>query len=143
MSGLLGGLIFPGLVGLPSWLFRVTLRPATPPKEAGTLRIGSIAGEVNAATDSIQGTIEAIWISQEVYVECHAWGAPGDAPNKQDAVVPDGVEVYACSWDPATEWDVRPQQNIGVAYRAPEGHWVYNVFTAPWEVYLPLSLRNQ
>jgi hypothetical protein len=108
----------------------------------GTVRIGSIAGSVDAATDSIAGTVEATWITQEVDVECHTWGAPHGAPNKDDSVLPDGIDVYSCSWNPVTEWDVQPHQNIGVAYREPDGDQVYNVFTAPWRLYLPLVLRN-
>jgi len=108
----------------------------------GTVQIGTITGYANAASDSIAGTIAAAWITQEVDVTCYPWGAPGGAPNKHDTVFPDGVDVYSCSWDPATEWDVQPNQDIGVWYREPDGDEVFNVFRAPWRVFLPLVLCN-
>jgi uncharacterized repeat protein (TIGR01451 family) len=107
-----------------------------------TVRIGTITGNVDAAEDTITGTIDAAWIAQEVEVHCSPWGAPGEVYGKGDTVFPDGNDVYACSWNPTTEWDVQPGQNIGVSYREPDGDRVYNVFYALWRVFLPVVLRN-
>jgi hypothetical protein len=61
-------------------------------------------------------------------VECHPWATPHGSPRKNDAECPDGVDAYSCSWDPITEWDVQPYQNIGVSYREPDGNALYNEF---------------
>ncbi len=58
-------------------------------------------------------------------------GRAGGAPNKQDSVTPDGSDPYTCAWDPATEWDVAPGQDIAVVYWEPAGHQIYAVFHAP------------
>jgi hypothetical protein len=43
-------------------------------------------------------------------------------------VYPDGASPYSCNWDPETEWDVQPWQDIGVGYFTPDRHWVANAF---------------
>lgn len=94
------------------------------------VQLGMITGEVNIDTDSISGTIDASWLPQDVDVEvqCHSWGSDGSAPNKQDNVPPNGSDIYSCTWDPDTEWDIQPNQQVGVSYKDPAGHWVYGVF---------------
>lgn len=94
-----------------------------------TVHLGTITGLVDVEADSIAGTVAVPWLPAEpVQVECHAWGAPNGAPNKQDTVIPDGSDTYACTWDPDTEWDVRPGQQIGVSYREPAGHQIFGGF---------------
>jgi hypothetical protein len=107
-----------------------------------TVRVGTIAGYLSARTDSVQGTIGAGWLSQRVYVYCDAWGAPGGAPWREDLIWPNGADPYVCSWDPGTEWDVQPGQDVAVSYREPDGDRVYRVFLAGREVYLPLVLKR-
>jgi uncharacterized repeat protein (TIGR01451 family) len=107
-----------------------------------TLQLGIISGLFSSRSDSVQGTIEANWISEEVVVECHTWDAPGDAPRKEDVVSPNGVDRYLCSWDPHTEWDVQPDEYVAVSYRVPGGGNVFNTFDADQRVYLPLILKG-
>jgi len=100
-----------------------------------TVHVGDISGNVDAANDSITGTIAAAWwLPQIVDVVCSPWGAPGWAPDpqsKSDTVLPDGADVYACSWNPTTEWDVEPGQDIGVQYYEPDGDSVLHGFHEP------------
>ena len=96
-----------------------------------TVQIGTITGVVDPINDRITGTVLAPWITQPVDLRCHTWGSPNNAPQKQDIVQPDGVDVYSCTWDPLTEWDVQAGQNIGVEYYEPDGDSVFNVFHAP------------
>ncbi len=107
------------------------------------VQIGVISGQASAADDSVSGTIYAPWFSQAVEVECHSWGMPGDEIIKYDTVLPDGVDVYACAWDPVTEWDILPDQRVGVAYSGPDGNWVAGSFYAQagTRIYLPLVTK--
>jgi hypothetical protein len=91
------------------------------------VEIGNIAGLVNLTTDSVQGSIDAPWFSEEIGVECFPWGAPEPQPEmKYDWVYPDGEDEYSCSW--AGEWDIEYYQDVGVGYFGPDGHWVANAF---------------
>jgi len=97
-----------------------------------TVQVGRITGLVDVDADRITGTVDAPWLLPgPVQVECHPWGAPGGAPNKHTTVIPNGADVYTCAWDPNTEWDVGPGQDIGVSYREPAGHQVFGVFRSP------------
>ncbi|MHB0857410.1 MAG: hypothetical protein ACYC5M_07540 [Anaerolineae bacterium] len=105
---------------------------ATSSGYTATVRVGEITGYLDVESDSITGTVEAPWIMPgPVPIECHPWGAPHDAPSKQDSVIPDGVDTYTCAWDPAEEWDLRAGQDVGVSYSEPDGHRVFGVFRGP------------
>ncbi len=95
------------------------------------LHLGEIGGDLDLDNDSISGPITAPWLLETLEVECHAWGAPGGAPNKQSTAEPDGSTNYFCQWDPVSEWDVLPGQDVGVSYREPDGDQVFNAFRAP------------
>jgi hypothetical protein len=93
------------------------------------VQLGDIQGEVRFNLDSVTGMIEAPWITDPVQVECLDWGSGGGPFNKDAGFVyPDGANPYSCNWDPGTEWDVQPWQDIGVGYFTPDGHWVANAF---------------
>jgi hypothetical protein len=97
--------------------------------KSAAVQVGQITGAVDVDADSISGVVEASWLLPgPVDVECNAWGAPGWAPNKQDTVIPDGADTYTCAWDPDSEWDVEPGQDIAVLYRKPAGHQIFAVF---------------
>ncbi len=97
--------------------------------QTAAVQIGAISGAVDSATDSISGAISAPWwMPSLLNIECQAWGSPGGAPSRTGTVLPDGVAAYNCSWDPFTEWDIKPGQEVGVAYFEPDGDIVYNVF---------------
>ncbi|HSR31468.1 MAG TPA: hypothetical protein VLY63_12965, partial [Anaerolineae bacterium] len=109
----------------------------------GALHVGTIAGHLSTRNDSIHGTVGANWIAQQVRVECHTWGAPAPAPNKEDMVTPNGADPYACSWDPDTEWDIQLFEDVAVSYDDPDGHRVFAVFFKSDEIFLPLILKKQ
>jgi len=95
------------------------------------VQLGDIQGEVRFDLDSITGTINVPWLSDPVPVECLDWGSGGEPINKDaGSVNPNGTDSYSCSWNPETEWDVQPWQDIGVGYFTPDGHWVANAFHA-------------
>jgi len=97
------------------------------------VEIGTITGWVDADNDSIEGTVEAPWPPVSLLdVECHPWGGPPDTPSKWSSAGPDGDPPYSCQWDPGTEWDILPGQDIGVSYYEPQGHQVFGVFSTPW-----------
>ncbi|MGW8179966.1 MAG: hypothetical protein ACWGQW_14570 [bacterium] len=52
----------------------------------------------------------------------------GEIHKDAGSIMPNGEEQYTCTWDPETEWDVQPWQDIGVGYFTPDGHWVANAF---------------
>ncbi len=106
------------------------------------IQLGDIFGEVDVDNDSITGTIDVPWLDPEVEIEiqCHPWGAPGPTDGKQDFVFPDGEDPYYCEWDPNTEWDIQPNQEVGVVYLDPNGHWIYNGFFAiSYDLYLNVN----
>ncbi len=99
---------------------------------ATAVHIGQITGFLDVDADRITGTVDVPWLMPgPVDIECHTWGAPGGAPQKYDSVIPNGEDTYTCAWDPNTEWDVQPGQDIGVSYHEPDGHQVFGVFHAP------------
>ena len=99
-----------------------------------TLTIGQITGWVDPDADRIDGEVHAEWLLPTLLldVECHPWGAPEGAPNQWSSAGPDGDPPYFCQWDPGSEWDVLPGQDIGVSYYEPFGHQVFGVFSTPW-----------
>jgi len=105
---------------------------ATETGYTATVHIGQITGFLDVEADRITGTVNAPWLMPgPVDVECHTWGAPGGTPNKRDSVIPNGEDTFTCAWDPNTEWDVQPGQDIAVAYGDSQGNWVFAVYRAP------------
>lgn len=109
------------------WLFAVLDNGVT-----AEVKLGTIEGEVDISSDSVTGTIEAAWIGEAVPVECLDWGSELAEPVNKDAgfISPNGADELSCNWDPETEWDLQPWQEVGVAYFTPDGHWVANAFRA-------------
>ena len=108
------------------------------------VHIGEITGSVDYDNDFVSGSIEATWFAGEVdflEVECHPWGAWDtgiDAPIKYSTASPNSADPYFCQWDPDTEWDMQPNQNLAVIYLEPDGDKVIRVFSTGEIVYLPL-----
>ncbi|HNT26410.1 MAG TPA: PKD domain-containing protein [Anaerolineales bacterium] len=96
-----------------------------------TIQVGEVGGELDIATDSISGAIDAPWFSADLTIECHPWGAPGGAPGRNSSAGPDGDPTYFCQWDPNTEWDIQPGQEVAVMYIEPDLDRVMNVFSEP------------
>ena len=95
------------------------------------VRIGDIQGEVFVFDNYVTGTVYAPWIEGSVPVECLDWGSGQDPPfdNKDGGLIPtNGSATYSCGWDPDSEWDIQPWQDVGVGYFTPDGHWVANAF---------------
>ncbi|MGD9100458.1 MAG: hypothetical protein PVF45_08255, partial [Anaerolineae bacterium] len=98
--------------------------------QATQLRIGTITGTVDVEDDSITGRIYAPWFTETLYVRCDEWAGVG-APGKDSTAGPDGDPPYYCEWDPGTEWDVQPGQEIGVSYQGSDLNWVIAPFREP------------
>lgn len=93
------------------------------------VQVGDIRGEVRFDLDTITGAVDAPWITTPVSVECLDWGSGENLFNKNSGeILTDNSDPYTCAWDPATEWDIQPWQDIGVGYVTPEGHWIANAF---------------
>ncbi len=94
------------------------------------LQIGTITGTVDVDADSIMGRIYAPWFTETLYVNCQDWAGVG-APGKDSSAGPDGDPPYFCQWDPGSEWDVQPGQDIGVWYVGPDQNQVGDIFREP------------
>ncbi|MFC1997043.1 hypothetical protein ACFLXI_05480 [Chloroflexota bacterium] len=94
--------------------------------------IGDIGGVIDLENDHVSGLINANWFTETLNVECHPWGAPEWASDKQSTAEPDASgEPYLCQWDPNTEWDILPGQEVAVMYQEPDKDRVINVFHEP------------
>ncbi|MFO7698583.1 MAG: hypothetical protein R6X16_15715, partial [Anaerolineae bacterium] len=95
--------------------------------------------------DEISGTVVAPDAGTEVPVACQPWGAwdagLGDAPIKETTAASNGSTPYTCSWDPATEWDVQPGQEIAVMYTDLSHNTIIDVFSEP-AAYLRLNASS-
>ena len=102
---------------------------------SNTVEVGEITGDINVATDSISGYVNAPWLATTLDMECHPWGAYNigidTAEVKNSTAESDGSDPYDCSWDPVTEWDVQPGQDIAAMYIEPDLDRVINVFREP------------
>lgn len=94
------------------------------------LQVGEVTGTIDVADDNIGGRIYAPWFTQTLEVQCHPWGGVS-APGKNSSAGPNGDPPYFCQWNPVTEWDIVPGQEIGVWYIGPDRNWVCNVFHEP------------
>ena len=96
-----------------------------------TVRVGTVEGTVDVASDLVSGPIYADWFAVDLLdVQCHPWGAPEGAPSKDSTAGPHGNPEYSCDW--SGEWDIQPGQNIAVMYLEPDdGDRVINVFWEP------------
>jgi uncharacterized repeat protein (TIGR01451 family) len=107
--------------------------------QATQVRVGIITGTVDVDDDSITGRIYAPWFAQTLDVRCEEWAGLG-APGQESTAGPNGDPPYYCQWDPVTEWDVQPGQDIGVWYRGPDLNWVGTGFREP-QPYLTVYKR--
>jgi uncharacterized repeat protein (TIGR01451 family) len=97
-----------------------------------TVRVGTISGSLDIDTDSVSGPVFAPWFgSTSLDVECHPWGAPGGTPGKESSATADGTVSFDCSWDPNTEWDIEPGQEVAAMYIEPDGDRVIDVYADP------------
>ncbi len=92
------------------------------------VQLGAIDGNLDVDLDRFTGTLDADWLDPltPVTVQCHPWGAPEGVNDIETTVFPDGVDTFTCDW--SGEWDVPPNNDIGVTYQDPGTHWIYNVF---------------
>lgn len=99
------------------------------------LWLGELTGSLSSANDLVSGQVLAPWINQTVTVECHPWGAwaagLNDAPIKQSSAAPDGSQPYTCQWDPQTEYDLLPGQDVAVMYIEADMDRVIDVYREP------------
>ncbi len=99
---------------------------------SNTVQVGTVSGTLDIDADSISGPVYATWFTQTLDVQCHPWGGPAGAPGKSSTAAPDGSAPYSCQWNPLTEWDIQPGQDVAVMYIEPDdGDRVINVFYQP------------
>ena len=90
-------------------------------------RGNAITGTVDVDDDSVTGRIYAPWFTETLRVDCHEWAGMG-VEGKQSTAGPSGDPPYYCQWDPGSEWDVEPGQDIGVFYEGPDLNHVGTAF---------------
>jgi len=98
-----------------------------------TLDVGQIDGVLDIGADKITGTITASF-DVSLTVECYPWGAweqGMDVPSMEDLVFPDGTDQFECDWGVGSEWDIQPGQDVAVAYIAPDGDLIVDVYRGP------------
>jgi uncharacterized repeat protein (TIGR01451 family) len=99
-----------------------------------TVEVGHISGTVDVQADAVTGItlVPSLGITITLPIECHPWGAwqAGNegAPIKYSWATPDGSVPFNCQWDPGTEWDVQPGQDVAVMYLDPSGDGVIDVY---------------
>ncbi len=103
------------------------------------VRVGTISGEVDTATDTASGTIEAPWLATQT-LEGYAggWGFPG-WESFTVALDHTGRGDYFVDFSPT---DLLPGMNIDALYEELDGDRVINLIWARWRVYLPVGLKN-
>jgi uncharacterized repeat protein (TIGR01451 family) len=94
--------------------------------------VGLIAATLDVENDSIAGTITVPFPSPiDLPVECQSWAEGVEAPAKFSSARSDGSVPFACQWDPSSEWDIIPGQDLAVIYTDPAGGEVANIFSDP------------
>ena len=94
------------------------------------MHVGEVGGTLDIAADLISGPVYADWYTEELYIECHPWGAPPGISGRNSTAGPDGDPPYTCDW--SGEWDILPGQDVAVMYIQPDnGDRVINVFHEP------------
>ena len=91
-----------------------------------SVRVGTIAGNLDLGDDSISGTVTADWFAQALNAQC--WIDNVNNSNQDFTVNPSGG-TYACDF--TAVWDLVPGQNVTVQYQEPDGDWVRTVFRGP------------
>jgi uncharacterized repeat protein (TIGR01451 family) len=98
------------------------------------IEVGEVNGVLDVDNDILTGTIFAPF-AYSLTVECHPWGAWGaglnDVQIKTSWAEPDGSVPYSCQWNPFSEWDIQPGQDIAAMYIEPDDDRVINVFQEP------------
>lgn len=92
--------------------------------------MGTITGTLDTRNDSVAGRIYARWFTQPLDVLGQVWACCG-APEKRTTAPPDGSIPYMLQWDPATEFDIQPGQDVAAMYVEPDGDRVINIFREP------------
>ncbi len=89
------------------------------------LRVGEITGELNLATDTLVGTLNASWLTFPVEGDCGVWIENGQGVG----FTTDELGNFTCDF--AGVEDLLPGMDIGVGYNDQEKGRVYNVFNVP------------
>jgi uncharacterized repeat protein (TIGR01451 family) len=91
---------------------------------SGTVRMGTITGDLDVDADTISGTINASWFTETLNGWCQVWEEGG--PGSGFTVDPAGG-TYSCSFG-LMGWDLLPGHQVGVEYQEPDGDNVINIF---------------
>ena len=99
-----------------------------------SVQVGTVTAHLNSGTDTIAGTITAPGFVEPLKGYAGIWGVFW----RTFTVSPNGGS-YSVDFSPD---DMSPGMDIWVGYEEPDKDSVANFFRAPWQVYLPLNLRN-
>lgn len=104
--------------------------PAT--SESSSLQVGSIIGNLDIVNDRIIVSINAPWLppATPLVTQCHPWGGSG-ASSIIFQILPNGTDVHTCAWDPVSEWNIQPGQEVTIEYIQSDGNRVLHAFTEP------------
>jgi len=96
---------------------------------ASEARIGTITGLVDAAANTIAGTVNVPWYTGPLRAHCEVQVPNG--PNGIELTVDPGGGSYLCDFN-TVGWDLKPSDNAVLVYHEPDGDQVMNVFRAPF-----------
>lgn len=91
--------------------------------------VGSIAAELDASSDIVNGSIATPGISSPITVRCAIWEEP-TPPNPIDVIADPGTGDFTCDFGNDRGWDLVTHQMVAVMYWEPDGDRVINV--PPW-----------
>ncbi len=90
-----------------------------------SVRVGTITGALDIASDTVSGNISAPWFTQTLRVSCEIWEE--DAPKTGEISADPNGGAYLYDFG-ADGWDLQPGQTVAVRYSEPDGDQVINVF---------------
>jgi len=100
-----------------------------------SVRVGTITARSNAIANTVAGTITAPDFVELLHCGAGRWGMFW----KTFTVDPNGGS-YLVDFSP---FDLLPDMDFEVFYEEPDSDQVGNNFRVPWQVFLPLVLRNR
>lgn len=118
------------------------------PRTGTFIRVGEIIGLLDVAADNVTGSLSVAWLSGELEVECHPWGAwseginPAVADIKYSTADANGsTPHFDCDWS-SSGYDVQLGQDIAVMYIEPNLDRIIEVYMEPYRIFLPIVQRN-
>jgi hypothetical protein len=106
--------------------------------QTAEVQIGEINSTLDISSDTIKGYVNLNWLTDTLLqAHCSVWEEGGPII---DFEVNSDHGLYSCDLA-AQGWDLQRGHQVAVQYQDPKGHWVINVFSEGWQIYLPLVLH--